>query len=109
MAQWPRLIHKAAKVLLGMMASHQYQQQPNSCKSTSTDQSDENCGSRKRCSYQHLRLLLQVEQLIDALHRKNLYTLNYGSFGGSITTRTFARFLFYYFKLLMICFKMLRS
>ena len=107
MAQWPRLIHKPAKVLLGMMASHQYQQQPNSCKST--NQSDENCGSRKR-RYQHLHLLFQVEQLIDALHRKNLYTLNYGSFGGSITTRTFARFLiFYYVKLLMICFKMLRG
>ena len=112
MAQWPRLIHKPAKVLLGMMASHRHyqhqQQQSTSCKSTATNQSGRNGASRKS-RRQHLRLLLQVEHLIDALHCKNLYTLNYGSFGGSITTRTFVRFLLYYFKLLMICFKMLRS
>ncbi len=112
MAQWPRLIHKPAKVLLGMMASHRHyqhqQHQSTSCKSTATNQSDGNGGSKKN-RRQHLRLLLQVEHLIDALHRKNLYTLNYGSLGGSITTRTFGLFLLYYAKLLMICFKMLRS
>lgn len=104
MAQWPRLIHQPAKVLLNMMAVHHYhhhQRNKQQCFSSP--------GERYAGRYKHLHLLLQVDHMIDVLHRKNLYTLNYASFG-SITTRTFAKFLlFYYFKLLMICFKMLRA